>query len=147
MQAIGEMQKKNYNAALKFINDSKLWPTNLGVGKPYDEDIDMRLEDWMTYLIYDRTKKTGLAKSALEKINKVKNDNPQPLQLVTAWAMEKQGQKDEAVRWLDQLIQKYPQNKMMLWVKSTFLKQPGDSIAESEKNATTRLLEKINELN
>ena len=21
---------------------------NLGVGKPYDEDIDMRLEDWMS---------------------------------------------------------------------------------------------------
>ncbi len=147
MQAIGEMQKKNYNAALKFINESKLWPPNLGVGKPYDEDIDTRLEDWMTYLIYDRTKKTGPAKSALEKIDKVKNDNPQPVQLVSAWSMEKQGQKDEAVRWLDQLIQKYPQNKMMLWVKSTFLKQAGDSIEENEKNATTRLLEKINELN
>src|SRR6185295_6717662 len=101
MQAIGELQKKNYSSALKFISESKLWPVNLGVGKPYDEDIDTRLEDWMTYLIYDRTKKTDLAKSALEKISKAKNKYPQPLQLVTAWTMEKQGQKDEAIQWID----------------------------------------------
>ena len=66
---------------------------NLGVGKPYDEDIDMRLEDWMSYLVYEKTKKTDLAKTTLEKISKVKSNNPQPLQLVTAWAMEKQGSK------------------------------------------------------
>ena len=147
MLAISEMQKKNYSQALKFINESKLWPANLGVGKPYDEDIDTRLEDWMTYLIYDRTKKTDLAKSTLEKINKVKNNYPQPVQLVTAWTMEKQGQKNEAIQWVDQLIQKYPENKMMPWVKSTFLKQPVVELADNEKNATFRLLEQIKELN
>ena len=147
MQAIGEMQKKNYSAALKFINEAKLWPVNLGVGKPYDEDIDTRLEDWMSYLNYERTKKTDLAKSALEKISKVKNTYPQPVQLISAWTMEKQGQKDEAVKWLDQLIQKYPDNKMILWVKSTFLNQSAGSLSENEKNATVRLLEQIKELN
>ena len=30
MQAIAEMQKKNYNNALKFINASKLWPREFG---------------------------------------------------------------------------------------------------------------------
>ena len=58
MQAIQEMQKKNYKKALQFISASKLWPLNLGVGKPYDEDIDMRLEDWMSYLIYEKTGKS-----------------------------------------------------------------------------------------
>ena len=49
MQAAQMMQKKNYKASLKFISEARLWPENLGVGKPYDEDIDYRLEDWMTY--------------------------------------------------------------------------------------------------
>jgi tetratricopeptide (TPR) repeat protein len=146
MEAIGEMQKKSYSKALQFISESKIWPLNLGVGKPYDEDIDLRLEDWMTYVIYEKTKKTDLAKSTLEKISKVKNNNPQPLQLVTAWAMEKQDKKNEANQWLDQLIQKYPQNKMLIWVKAMFLNQPANNLSATEKNATVRLLEQINEL-
>jgi tetratricopeptide (TPR) repeat protein len=146
MQAISEIQKKNYSNALKFINASKIWPVNLGAGKPYDDDIDMRLEDWMSLLVYEKTKKTDMVKATLEKINKVKNNNPQPLQLVTAWAMEKQDQKSEAIQWLDQLIQKHPENKMLLWVKSKFLKQPGDVLNKGEKNATVRLLEQLNQL-
>ena len=99
----------------------------------------MRLEDWMSYLIYEKTKKTDLAKSTLEKINKVKNNNPQPIQLVTAWVMEKQDKKNEAIQWLDQLIQKYPENKMLLWVKAKFLNQPANNLSINEKNATVRV--------
>lgn len=37
-----------YNAALSDIEKSKLWPENLGVGKPYDAAIDLRAEDFIT---------------------------------------------------------------------------------------------------
>ncbi len=50
MQAVQLMQKKNYKGSLKYIQQARQWPENLGVGKPYDEDIDYRLENWMTYL-------------------------------------------------------------------------------------------------
>ena len=39
MQAVMEMKNKQYKKALKFIAEAKLWPQNLGVGKPYQEDI------------------------------------------------------------------------------------------------------------
>lgn len=146
MQAIQEFQKKNYSKALQFISASKLWPVNLGVGKPYDEDIDMRLEDWMSYLIYEKTKKTGLANASLERIDKVKNNYPQATQLVTAWTMEKKDQKNEAIQWLDQLIQKYPENKIMLWCKAMLLNQRADILTTNEKNATIRVLEQLTEL-
>jgi len=146
MQAIQEMQNKNYKKALQFISESKVWPLNLGSGKPYDEDIDMKLEDWMSYLIYEKTKKADLAKGSLEKINKGKNNSPQATQLVTAWTMDKQGQKQEALQWLDQLLQKYPENKTLLWVKTKFMGQPGDIIKADEKNATIRILERLSEL-
>jgi len=60
--------------------------------------------------------------------------------------MEKQDQRNEAIQWLDQLIQKYPQNKMLLWVKAMFLNQPADNLSVTEKNAAVRLLEQLKEL-
>ncbi|MGK2862735.1 MAG: DUF5107 domain-containing protein [Chitinophagaceae bacterium] len=146
MQAIQEMQKKNYKKALQFVNASKLWPQNLGAGKPYDEDIDLKPEDWMSYLIYEKTGKMDLAKGSLQKIIHGKGNYPQATCLITAWAMEKQDQKTEAIQWLDQLIQKSPGNKTLLWCKAMFLKQPVDILNANERNATVRVLEQLSEL-
>ena len=68
MQAVQEIKNKNYKKALQFINASKSWPLNLGVGKPYDEDIDLRLEEWMNYICYAKTGRTSQAQASLEKI-------------------------------------------------------------------------------
>jgi hypothetical protein len=35
-------------AAIAKIDEARLWPRNLGVGKPYDDQIDARLEDWLS---------------------------------------------------------------------------------------------------
>ena len=146
MQAIQEIQKKNYKKGLQFINESKLWPLNLGVGKPYDEDIDMKLEDWMSYIIYEKTGKKDLAKTYLQKLSGLSGNYPKPTDLVSAWAMEKQGQKKEAIQWLDQMLEKHPGNKILLWSKAMFLKEPVDFLSTDEKNATIRVLEQLNEL-
>jgi predicted Zn-dependent protease len=146
MQAVQEIGNKNYKKALQFISESKLWPLNLGVGKPYDEDIDMKLEDWMSYLIYEKTGKPDMAKASLQKIVKVPGSYPQATWLVTASAMEKLNQKDEATKWLDQLIQKYPENKILLWCKAMFLNQPADFLSADEKNATIRVLDALSQL-
>ena len=100
MQAVQMMQKKNYKASLKFITEARQWPENLGVGKPYDEDIDYRLEDWMTYLCYHKMKKNSEADAVLKNIvkfepkveNTVRNFLPANT-LVTAWAYEALNQK------------------------------------------------------
>ena len=47
MQAISQIHSKNYKAALNSIAMARRWPQNLGVGKPYDADIDARLEDYL----------------------------------------------------------------------------------------------------
>lgn len=45
------IRKKNYNEALKHISMARLWPENLGVGKPYDDMLDERLENlWEWYV-------------------------------------------------------------------------------------------------
>jgi hypothetical protein len=50
MQAVQRMKQKNYRQALVFIRAAEEWPENLGVGKPYDSEVDLRLEKWMSAL-------------------------------------------------------------------------------------------------
>ncbi len=127
MLAIKEMQNKNYEKALQFIKDAKIWPENLGVGKPYGGDVDERLEEWMSYLCYQQMNKTKEAQDALQKIiqfkpkieNTVSNFLPAN-HLVTAWAMEKIGKREEALNWLDSQINQYPNNKILVWCKDMF---------------------------
>jgi predicted Zn-dependent protease len=143
MQAVQEIQKKNYTKALEFIAASKLWPSNLGVGKPYDEDIDLRLEDWMSYLCYTRSGKSAQAKSSLERIVQMSRPYPSANDLVTAWAMEKANQKEKATQWLQERVNEYPENKILLWSKATFENKPTNEILKGEQNATVRILEEI----
>lgn len=143
--ALGEMKSKNYKKALQFITDSKLWPENLGVGKPYDEDIDVRLEEWMSYLCYRQMKNTNEAEKSLQRIlqfipqvdNTVSNFLPAN-HLVTAWALKEKKQAKEAVDWLDQQIKKFPENKILVWCKEVF--NGNKSLLTNYNDATTRLL-------
>jgi predicted Zn-dependent protease len=68
MLAIEEMKNNNYDKALQYITSSRLWPENLGVGKPYEEDIDERLEDWLAYESYTKQGNAVAAKKMLDKI-------------------------------------------------------------------------------
>ena len=68
MQALNQIQQQNYNTALSLINVSKLWPENLGAGKPYDEDIDIRLENWLSYICFKKLKMDDSAKQMLNTI-------------------------------------------------------------------------------
>src|SRR5205085_9609610 len=80
MLAIEQIQKKNFNEAIRFINETKEWTENLGVGKPYDEDIDDRLENWMDHLCYSQLKKGTDADQSLQKIiqfNSTQNGYPE----------------------------------------------------------------------
>lgn len=149
MQAIALMKQQKYHKALAFIDDAKKWPENLGVGKPYNEDIDTRLEDWMQYLCYSKTKSADTA-TLLKKItdfiplvdNTVRNFLPANA-LVTAWAYDKTGKHATAVEWLNNQHKKYPNNKSLLWAKNTF---EGNSITSADtpvNDANIRILQQL----
>lgn len=61
MQAAQELKNKKYKKALQLIAAARVWPENLGVGKPYEQDVDERLEDWMSYRCHEQmgNKKRG----------------------------------------------------------------------------------------
>ena len=122
MLALDEMEKKNYKNALQYIAASKQWPENLGVGKPYPEDIDERVEDWLAYENYVRLGDKEAARQMLDVILAFKpykdesgNIIPSVKNLVTAWALQKTGKADEAEKLLKRWIEKEPGNKLAKW--------------------------------
>ncbi|MDR1602144.1 MAG: DUF5107 domain-containing protein [Tannerella sp.] len=46
--ALENVQAGKYREAVSDVEQSKLWPEHLGVGKPYDEDIDLSVENFIT---------------------------------------------------------------------------------------------------
>ncbi|HTN08836.1 DUF5107 domain-containing protein [Agriterribacter sp.] len=150
MLALQEMQKNNYKKALTFINQSRLWPPNLGVGKPYDDEIDSRLEDWMEYLCSRQLKKAG-GEALLDHIlqftpridNTVSNFIPSNA-LVSAWAIEKKESTIKAVEWIDQQIAAYPHMLNVLqWSKNVFENKRVTDFPELNKDAGMRILEAL----
>ena len=60
MLAVDAMKKNNYKKGISEIALARQWPERLGVGKPYAEDIDERLENFLLHQCYiklgDKTK-------------------------------------------------------------------------------------------
>ncbi|WP_374172227.1 DUF5107 domain-containing protein [Flavobacterium tructae] len=150
MQALAEMKNKQYKKALQLISDAKLWPENLGVGKPYDEDIDERLENWLNYQCYTSLGDTNKAKDALQNIiafnpkvdNTVMNFLPAN-QLITAWAIEKTSSEQKAEEWLQKQARLYPDNKIVQWTFETYSKKQSNILTEEEKDGEVRIIEKL----
>jgi Tfp pilus assembly protein PilF len=71
--AVECLNKGSYKKALKCVDDSEIWSESLGVGKPYDDMIDMRLENYLRAEAYE-----GLNDEvkAQEYRNKVGNADP-----------------------------------------------------------------------
>jgi predicted Zn-dependent protease len=148
--ALEQMQKKNYSQALLFIAASRLWPENLGAGKPYEENIDGRLEDWMSYLCYEKMNKPDLAKTALQRIisftPKIENTLANflaPNALVSAWVIEKEISKEKAIDWLDAQIKLFPDRKILNWCKKVFIEKKQLPVQGAASNATVRVLEQM----
>jgi len=68
--AVHCMKNQWYDKALGRIAASRLWPENLGVGKPYPEDVDERLEDFLQAACLDKLGKKDQAAALREKMLK-----------------------------------------------------------------------------
>jgi tetratricopeptide (TPR) repeat protein len=64
--AVGFIEQKKYKEALKYINNSKNWPENLGAGKPYDSDI--RFQDYLSAYCYSNLGNQKLARECYNQI-------------------------------------------------------------------------------
>jgi hypothetical protein len=118
MQALQAMKNGKYKVAISFIKQASEWPENLGVGKPYDTDIDGRLEQFFLYKCLLQLKQKDAANEQLDKIiafrsgvyNTIRNFQPAN-NLITKWAIDAKGNQMDWNGWMKAEIEKYPQFK------------------------------------
>ncbi len=114
-QAIQAIEAKKYSEALKAIENSKIWIENLGVGKPYEGQIDNSLENYLEARANpDDTVKTLLLQEiahARPKDANYFNSN----QLLTAIALRQLGEKTEADRMVQDWTRQFPDNLVVKW--------------------------------
>lgn len=115
MLAVQQMQSKKYSAALTSIGTARLWPENLGVGKPYEEDIDSRLENYMEGICYEKMKKTDQVMKKWNTIVSFKTNVNNTNTLVTSLALKKAGRHNEGEKLLSEWLLKEPDSKLARW--------------------------------
>ena len=104
MLATQALTKGKTKEAGKKVAEAFLWPHNLGVGKPYDDMIDTRLEDWMNAMIAIKSKKPADKELYLKKVThstyQEVNDYSTLLQCVALWQLiERQKADDLFAKW------------------------------------------------
>jgi len=101
LSAVLSLGNKKYKAAVVSAEKARLWPENLGVGKPFD--VDERLEN---FIIAAAAEKTGDRTKADKLYASVCDDTTQFLStwdsvhLLGAMALRKIGKEDDSVRLL-----------------------------------------------
>lgn len=69
MQAVGCIKQKQYKKALNYIGEAKKWPENLGVGEPYPQDQDLRVEDQLSFRCYTALHQEAEAHATLLRLD------------------------------------------------------------------------------
>jgi Tfp pilus assembly protein PilF len=138
MQAIQQLQTKNYKAALNSMNMAKLWPENLGAGKPYEEDIDSRLDNYLLGVYYERTKAPDKASQQWQAVTSYKSNRNNINTLVTAFALKKLNRGEEGKELLAQWARTEPESKLARWSNQLYNGTNGD--ADFEGNESYRLI-------
>ena len=89
MLATKALSKGNTREAAKKIAETNVWPHNLGAGKPYDNLIDSRLEDWISAMIAIKSKNTADKELYLKKVaqSTQRLNNPSGLLQCVAWSL------------------------------------------------------------
>ena len=86
MLAVEAMKKNNYKKGISEIALARLWPERLGVGKPYAEDIDERLENFLLYQCYAKMGDKTKSESALQQIKTNKTNSYKINIALSEWA-------------------------------------------------------------
>ncbi len=105
LQAIEMVKAADYETALKWVDKSEEWPENLGVGKPYDQDIDPRAENYIKGYCYEQM---GDQSKARERYTAVTSDRISPNILLSALALKKMGQADKGLQQVQEYRSQFP---------------------------------------
>ena len=138
--AIQQMDKQNWDAAMKYVKQSKKWPENLGVGKPFDDAMDERMEDYVLYLVLKQTDKKK-AKELLTKLADRTSFDAVGRKMysyfndfITVKALEEVYGSEKAQTYLDMKMKSNPEVEALDWVYHAWKENEVQSVAVKDLN-------------
>lgn len=136
-QSLEYIKRNNYQMALQKISDSEKWPENLGVGKPYDEEIDNRLEKYLKAIIYEKLGRRTETEKLFQEIVSFQTElsHFRSTDLLKALVLKKSGKELESNMLIDSWKTALGNNPIAQWCIATYM---GDN------ESANRLLNKKN---
>ncbi|HCM78031.1 MAG TPA: DUF5107 domain-containing protein [Cytophagales bacterium] len=119
MQSVVSIKNKKYKQALTMIKKARQWPDNLGVGKPYDADIDDRVENYLESLCYIELKNVIAAETKWKEIIDFKAQDGFG-QFVVAVVLKKMGKSDMGSVLLGDWSKNEPNERLVKWSREAF---------------------------
>lgn len=139
-QAMDYLGRRNYAKALASVKASGEWPENLGVGKPYDELIDTRLETYIQARILAGEGQSLQAGRLFEQVAAHPADAShfRSADLLTALALKAAGRAGEADRRVAAWKEAHPDNRIVEWCTAVYRGEPEKAAAllESRRAAS-----------
>jgi len=135
MAAINAIQGEELMAAWKHLDKSRLWPENLGAGKPYHAD--ERFENYLQMILANKLAQPDKAEEAVNAIISQTaefHDTPGPNDLLSALVVNKKGNRSEAQTILEKWSQSSANNFLAFWAMARL---------DKNINAEKRFYEKI----
>lgn len=117
--AYGALKKKDYETTVQYVEKAKLWPKNLGSGKPFN--VDERLENSILAYCYKQMNNTGKEQVQIEKIvdyHLDKNGKDDARLYLQALALKNSGKEPESKALIDNALTKDKTNEHIQWAKA-----------------------------
>jgi Tfp pilus assembly protein PilF len=120
MLAVTALRKGDTAAAGREVDAARLWPENLGAGKPYPADVDERLEDYLASQGLARRGRRAEASALLERITAFAGRERGAGTLVHALALKQEGREAEGRELLADWSAREPRNAFAAWSARAF---------------------------
>jgi predicted Zn-dependent protease len=120
MLAVAALEKGDAAAARREVDAARLWPENLGAGKPYPADVDERLEDFLAAQAVERRGRHAEAVRLMEGITAFAGRDRGAGTLVHALALRQTGREAEARALLAAWSAREPQPLLAAWTARAF---------------------------
>ena len=139
-RAMEQLNHKNYKQVMKSVEASKEWPENLGVGKPYDNMIDSRLEDYLEAKAAAGQGDGQKASALLSAVVGYQTSHSyfDSGNLLSALALRELGKESEASRMVTSWSTEFPGNRIAEWCTSIYRseKEKAAEMLKSRKEQT-----------
>ena len=96
MLAIDAAAARRWKEAAALVAAAREWPESLGEGKPYEADVDERLEDWLSASILERSGRREEAVAIWQRLAADTRQAGSASDVLRLWSLDRLGRGAEA---------------------------------------------------